>query len=462
MSDKTSNTNEGTIPEAFSKNDKGLPEWVFKLRQTLYCKSKQEPKYKFYTLYGLICRPEVIEAAWQMVSRNKGAPGMDGISIKSIKDSAGGKEKFLKEIRKELLAKTYKPDVVKRVYIPKANGKVRPLGIPTVKDRVIQAAVLLVIEPIFEAMFKDCSYGFRPRKSAHQALKKIQEHIRAGNKEAYDVDLASYFDTIPHDKLLLCVQQRITDGEVIKLIRMWLKGVVAESDTKAGVLKYYRPKAGTPQGGVLSPLLANLYLHYFDVLFNKEGGPGNTHGAKLVRYADDFVILAKRIDDRITKFVQETLEGRMGLSINLEKTAVTNLNKKGNNLEFLGYVFRCEKAKQWHGWYHNMLPSPKSLTCIKAKMREETNSRKSFKPVTAVIDTINEQLTGWKQYFSLGFRAPAYSEIDSYVTKRLIKHLKRRSQRAYRCPKDKSWYQHLQDLGYNRISKDLRPCVSRQ
>lgn len=461
MPETASDTMRG-IPAKFAKNKAKYPEWVFELRRTLYCKAKQEPNYKFYTLYNLISKEETMKAAWQMVSGNNGAPGMDGVSIREIKDSAGGEDKFLEEIRQELLTKTYQPKEVRRVYIPKANGKMRPLGIPCVRDRVVQAAVLIVIEPIFEADFLECSHGFRPGRSAHDALKEIQAGIRAGCKQAYDADMASYFDSIPHDKLLACVQRRITDGSVIKLIRMWLRAIVVEKTDDGKPPRYYRPKQGTPQGGVISPLLANLYLHFFDVMFHKEYGPGTWAKAKLVRYADDFVILARRIDTRIKEFVEESLERRMGLSINREKTQVRNLNAKGDNLEFLGYVFRREKAKKWNGWYNNFLPSKKSIKRIRAKISEMTSSKYAFREIETTIDSMNQALSGWANYFSLGFCVPAYHAVDSHAQTRLIKHLRRRSQRPYRCPKDKSWYKHLEELGYCPLSKRLRPCSSLQ
>ena len=457
MPEKASET-ELDIPESFAKNVKGYPEWVFELRRTLYCKAKQEPAYKFYTLYGVICREEVFEAAWKMVSRNKGAPGMDGVSIEQIRNSSGGEKGFLGLIRQELLSNTYQPQEVKRVYIPKANGKMRPLGIPTVRDRIVQTAVLLVIEPIFEADFLECSYGFRPGRSAHDALVAIQEGIKAGCKQAYDADMESYFDTIPHDKLLACIQRRITDGSVVKLIRQWLRAIVAEESVDGKPPRYYRPKQGTPQGGVISPLLANLYLHFFDVMFHKEYGPGTWAKARLVRYADVFVILARTVGQRTEDFITEALESRMGLRINREKTKVVDLTSKGDNLEFLGYVFRREKVIKWNRWNQSLLPSKNSLLRIKAKINALTTSRHAFQPIPETIGAINRLLSGWAGYFSIGFRAPAYRAIDYHVQERLFKHLKRRSQRAYRCPKGKSWYRHLEDLGYSRISQRLRPC----
>lgn len=461
MSVKTSDT-KMEIPEAFAKNTTKYPNWVFELRRTLYCKAKQEPKYQFYTLYGLICKPEVIEAAWCMVSRNNGAPGVDGVSIGSIRSSASRKKEFLDKIGQELLEKTYQPKAVKRVLIPKANGKMRPLGIPTVRDRVVQAAVHIVIEPIFEADFLECSHGFRPGRSAHDALQAIKAGIQGGCKQAYDADMASYFDSIPHDKLLACVQRRITDGSVLKLIRMWLKAIVVESTEEGKPPKYHRPKQGTPQGGVLSPLLANLYLHFFDLMFHKEYGPGTWAKAKLIRYADDFVILARNVDTRIQNFVEKILEERMGLQINREKTTVRDLTAKGDNLDFLGYTFRREKAKQWQGWYNNLLPSKKAIKRLKAKISEMTGPSQSFTPARELIASINLVTHGWANYFSLGFRSPGYQAIDAHTQKRLIHHLKRRSQRAYRRPQDKTWYAHLEELGHKRISSRLRPVTAMQ
>jgi len=455
MLEGASNTKEES-PSPFDKNDKGHPPWVFELRRTLYCKAKRDPKCQFYTLYGLVCKAEVLEAAWRQVSRNEGAPGEDGVSIEKIRNSAGGEREFLEGIQKELLSKTYQPNVVKRVYIEKANGKLRPLGIPTVKDRVVQMAVLLVIEPIFEADFLDCSYGFRPGRSARQALGEVQGHIRDGCEQVYDADLASYFDTIPHDKLLACVQRRITDGSILKLIRMWLRAIVVERSGD-GPPQYKRPKEGTPQGGVISPLLANLYLHFFDLMFHKASGPGTWAKAKLIRYADDFVILARHIDTRISAFVEETLEGRMKLRINREKTKIRTLTTQGNNLEFLGYVFRRERAKQWNGWYNNMLPSPKALKRIRARISALTTTKRCFVPIMEVIREINASLRGWGNYFSQGFCSPAYHAVDHHARTRLIRHLKHRSQRAYRRPDGRSWYRHFEELGLQRLSVRLRP-----
>jgi RNA-directed DNA polymerase len=424
-----------------------LPPRVAALRQKLAQKAKQEPKFRFYSLYGGVMDPDTLLAAWWKVCSNGGAPGVDGISIGQIVQKENGVESLLGETGRELRRKSYRPMPVKRVYIPKANGKMRPLGIPTVKDRVVQMAALLILEPIFEADFEDCSYGFRPGRSAHQALEEIRQHLLDGKTTVYDADLKGYFDSIPHDKLMACVKMRVVDRTVLELIGLWLEAPVAEPpETPGGKPRIKRNDKGTPQGGVISPLLANIYLHWFDKVFHSANGPVHWANARLVRYADDLVVLARHQSERLREHIEDKLEKWLGLEINREKTRVVNVREE--SLDFLGYTFRYERSLFYPGRQMlNMRPSKKAVQRQKDALRDLIGPRSRTVPVTELIGSINRQLRGWGNYFGRGYWRDAFHEINGYVLERLKTHLRNRSQRPFRVPDGQTHYHHLQTLG---------------
>jgi RNA-directed DNA polymerase len=448
----TTDDSDVPLPAAFAVNGAGLPEKLFTLRQKLYRKAKREPTFRFYTLYGLIARLDVLEAAWGLVAANDGAPGVDGVTIAGLKTSPELVAQLVQQLQHELQTKQYRPQAVRRVYIPKPDGKQRPLGIPTVRDRVVQMAAKLILEPIFEADFLDVSYGYRPGRTAHDALKEIARRVQQGYCEIYDADLAAYFDSIPHEQLLKCVERRVADRHVLRLLRQWLVAPVEERDERGRPWRQ-RPTKGTPQGGVISPLLANLYLHWFDVRFARLEGPGTWAGAHLVRYADDFVVLARYIGQRIPQWIERTVEDWLGLTINRRKTRIVKLTPNGaEQLDFLGYTFRYD----WDQFgrqtrYFTAVPSKRALARGREAVRRLTAARRFHVPIAVIVADLNDFLQGWRQYFQFGHARRAQHALTAFAIERLMRHLRRRSQRPVRLPAGMTWY------GYITCSLGLQP-----
>ena len=341
----------GEIPDA---------ERVQTLQEKLYQKAKQERKYKFYVLYDKMFIAYMLREAWESVRANGGSPGVDRLTIADVEQY--GVEQYLVELGEDLRKQTYRPQAVKRVMIPKANGGERPLGIPTVKDRIAQTVCKMILEPIFEADFEDSSYGFRPGRSSKDAITTIRGSLKEGKTEVYDADLSKYFDTIPHEKLQIALKQRIADPRMLKLINMWLKAPVSEkgeSENGNGT--------GTPQGGVISPLLANIYLHLIDRIVNNTRSLFGRYGIKIVRYADDFVLMGKALPIEVLEKLKSLLD-RMGLKINEEKTR--KIDAREESFNFLGFTIRYDKdLKGMNSRYWNIFPSLKSQQKIRDKIR---------------------------------------------------------------------------------------------
>jgi len=435
-------TTEQALPVLYP-HDKGKPvlQKVSELRRKLADKAKQEPGFRFYALYDRIYRQDVLWSAWRLVRRNDGGPGIDRQTIDDIVKY--GENRMIDEIMEALKSKTYLPQPIKRVHIPKGDGKTRPLGIPTVKDRIIQQATLLILEPIFDEDFLDCSYGYRPGRSAHQALDDIERNLKVGRTAVYDADLKGYFDSIPHDKLMKAVEFRIADRQVLHLIRMWLTAPVIEKDEQGRTTKK-RPDKGTPQGGVISPLLANLYLHWFDKVFHGKGGPLKFANARMVRFADDFVIMANIMTERTVGWVEEKIEQWMGLEVNREKTKVVNLRLPDTVLEFLGYMFQYDRSPfRKNSRYLKRSPSRKSMQRAKDKIRELTSHQKGCFPIDEVVRELNWFLIGWSNYFKTGHPGKSFRSINHFVLTRMYRFLRRKSQRPFKLPEGTSWYHFI-------------------
>ena len=435
------------------------PDKIRNLQRKLYCKAKAEPIFRFYLLYDKICREDILVHAYRLARLNAGAPGVDGMTFARIEKQ--GLEAWLAGLRAELVSKTYRPDPVRRMMIPKANGGERPLGIPTIRDRVIQTAAKIVIEPIFEADFEDNAYGYRPARGAVDAVKEVHRHLCRGYADVVDADLSKYFDTIPHSELIKSVARRVVDRNVLRLIKMWLRAPIEERDAD-GTRRISGGKGntrGTPQGGVASPLLANIYMNRF-LKHWRLTRCGDTFHAHVVSYADDFVILSRGRAAEALAWTKAVMT-KLGLTINEAKTSLRNARQE--RFDFLGYSFGPYCYKGNGQWYLSAGVSKKSVQRLKAKVANLLTPG-NHDPWLDVRDALNGFLFGWARYFSYGTHRAAFRGIDYYVYERVRDFLARRHKIKGRGTNRFSYnvvYGERGVLRLERLPWSLAPCASR-
>jgi len=397
------------------------PEKIRSLQRKLYCKAKAEPAFRFYVLYDKICREDVLLHAYAIARDNAGAPGVDGVTFEQIEMSGVGV--WLTALRKELVSRTYRPDPVRRVMIPKPGGGERPLGIPTIRDRVIQTAAKIVLEPVFEADFEGSAYGYRPRRSAIDAVKEAHRLLCRGYTDVVDADMSKYFDTIPHADLLKSVARRIVDRHVLWLIKLWLRAPVEErdGDGKRRMSGGKNNNCGTPQGGVASPLLSVIYMNRF-LKHWRLTGRGEAFRAHIVSYADDFVILSRGHAEEALTWTKVVMT-KLGLTINEAKTSLKDARREC--FDFLGYTLGPRHLPNGGRWYLGASPSKKSVQRVKMKIGEllVPSNKGAWEEVRG---RLNHILRGWSAYFSYGALASAYEAVDQHVYDRARNFLRQR------------------------------------
>jgi RNA-directed DNA polymerase len=413
------------------------PQTVRQLQRALYAKAKAKPMYRFYALYDKIYRKDVLLWAWSSCRANGGSAGVDGQSFEGIE--ARGVEGWLEQLAKELKEKTYRPQAVRRVMIPKPDGKQRPLGIPTIKDRVAQTATVIVLEAIFEADLTAEQYAYRPERSAQDAVREVHRLLNQGYKEVVDADLSSYFDTIPHQELMKSMAGRISDGAVLALIKSWLEMAVEEDDGKGGKRRTTVNKdsgRGTPQGAPISPLLANLYMRRF-LLGWKQGGWEGKLKARIVNYADDFVILCRGKAESARAVMEKMME-KLKLTVNPKKTRICKVPEE--SFDFLGYTMGQCYRKRTGQTYLGTKPSKKRVVRICEKITQMTQRQECWKETEDLVGELNLVAKGWANYFCLGSVSQAYRNVDNHLRTRL---------RQWLCDKHK-----VQGRGWKRFNDE--------
>jgi len=436
------------------------PEKIRSLQRKLYCKAKAEPAFRFNLLYDKICRADILLHAYRLARANAGASGVDGVTFAAIE--AQGLEAWLAGLREDLVSKTYRPDPVRRVMIPKTGGGERALGIPTIRDRVVQTSAKLVLEPIFEADFEDTAYGYRPKRGAVDAVQQVHQHLQRGYTDVVDADLARYFDSIPHSDLMQSIARRVVDRNVLSLIKMWLKAPIEERD-KDGTRRVSGGKGnkvGTPQGGTLSPLLANIYMNRF-LKHWRQSGAGEAFRAHVVAFADDFVILSRgRAAEALTW--SKAVMTRLGLTINEAKTSLKDARKE--RFDFLGYQFGPHYPyKSKVRTYLGASPSKKSVQRLRTKVGELLVPGNQ-EPWPEVRDELNSILRGWSNYFCYGTRVGAFRSANHYVRERVRTFLTRRHKVAGRGNRRFAYetiYGELGVLCLERLPRTVPPWALR-